>query len=328
MPVVLQRDPYTQIASLALLLFDAGLLPDDALQRRRAQLPKTCQKALDVWLQQQCAGLRVFKPRVCLSVGGNHNDMGFAQDANQPLTLRIEWYATDPQYLVVGPSVSRLEAMHRRLGSTVMWAISSHGWCSIPVFTFDDQIDVASFTLWGGADSIDDHVKDYGLDAEEAELMRESCIDRSDILERTPPWVFLFRSDDALKDRALRHIAKHSADPLANAVANALLAMRAVPEPYPYLREARENEGEFVGFGAVLRWSEEDLTPTVLEALWEQAQNSGEGFESCGFHVQAIDDVDALRQWISNLTTMFRTLRLLDELIALLADFSNAISPT
>jgi PRTRC genetic system protein F len=230
--------------------------------------------------------------------------------------------------MIVGPAVSRLEELHRGLGGTAMRAIGTHSWNCVPVFPFDDQISVASHTLWGGAESIDEHVKDYDLDAEEAAQMRESCIDRADILERTPQWVFSFRDANILKDRTLQRIVKRSADPLSQAVASAIIALRAAPEPYPYLRDIMENEGEFVGFGAVLRWSADDLTPTILDALWEQAQNSGEGFEACGFHAQAIDDVDALRQWMTNLTAMFRTLRLLDELIALLVDFSIAISPT
>lgn len=324
----MQRNPDWQIASLALLLLDAGVLPDAALRRSRAQLANTCRKSLEAWIAQHCADLRVFKPRVCLSVGGNHNDVGSAQDVNQPLTLRMEWYATDPQSLIVGPAIAKLQDMHRGLGGTAMQAIRAHGWSSIPVFTFDDQIDVASHTLWGGADSIDGHVKDYELDAEEAAQMRESCIDRHDIVERTPEWVFSFRDANLLKDRALQRIANRSTDPLSKAVARAIVALRAAPEPYPYLRDAMENEGEFVGFGGMLRWSADDLTPTVLDALWEQAQNSGEGFEACGFHAQAIDDVAALRQWMANLTAMFRTVRLLDQLIALLVDFSNAISPT
>lgn len=323
----MERNPDRQIASLALLLLDAGVLPDAALRRSRAQLSNTCQKSLEAWIAQHCADLRVFKLKVALNVGGNHNDVGSAQNANLPLTLRMEWYATDSQYLIVGPSVAKLETLHRGLGGTVMQAISSHSWGSIPVFTFDDQIDVASHTLWGGAESIDEHIQDYDLEAEEAAQMRESCIDRADILERTPEWVFSVRDANILKDRALRRIAKRNTDPLSKAVAAAIIALRAAPEPYPYLRDAMENEGEFVGFGAVLRWSADDLTPTVLDGLWEQAQNSGEGFEACGFHAQAIDDVDALRQWMANLTAMFQTLRLLDGLIALLVDFSNAISP-
>jgi PRTRC genetic system protein F len=326
-PVVLQHNPDRQIATLALLLFDAGLLPDEALQRRRSQLSNTCRESLEAWIALHCAGLRVFKPKVSLSVGETQNNDRTARDANQALRLQIEWYATDSQCLVIGPAVTQLEETHRGLGGTAMRAISTHSWCSIPVFTFDDQIDVASHTLWGGAESIDDHVQEYDLDTEEAVQMRESCIDRADILERTPQWVFSVRDANILKDRTLKRIARRSADPLCKAVASAILALRAAPEPYHYLRDAMENEGEFVGFGAVLRWRADDLTPTVLDGLWEQAQNSGEGFESCGFHAQAIDDVDALRQWITNLTAMFRVLKELDQLIASLVDFSNAISP-
>lgn len=316
---MLQRDPDRQIAVLALLLLDAGMLRDVDMQRRRTQLPNACRKSVEAWVAQQCAGLRIFKPKLSIRVGTRN-------DAATPFVLHIEWHTTDAQFLVIGPSITRLEETHRCLGGTAMQLISSRGWCSIPVFTFDNQIDVASHTQWGGTASIDEYIYECGLDTEEADEMRESCIDRVDIVEHTPEWVFSLGSDKLLEDVTLKRIAKRSADPLSRAVASAIIALRAAPEPYDYLRDAMENDGEFVGFGAVLRWSADDYTPAVLETLWEQAQNSGEGFEACGYHEQIADDVEGLRGWMANLAVTFRTVRLLDQLIWLLAEFSNESS--
>ena len=323
-PVRLQPNPDQPIAALALLLLDAGVLRDRDLHRRRTWLTNTCQKSLDAWAAQHSAGLRIFKPTLSFRVGADHYDGRAPQATNTPLALRIEWYATDAPYLIVGPAIAHLEDRHRGLGGTVMRSIGQTSWRSLPVFAFDDQLRVASYTLWGGTENLDEYLESYGLDAEEAAQMRENCIDRQTILDHTPPWVLSVRQADGLTDRALQRIAKRGADPFCQAVASALLDLRATPPCADYLHDLLDNGGEFIGFGAVLRWSEDDHTLTVLDALWEQAHNSGDGLEICGYHTQAIDDVAALHAWLANLAAMLAIVRRLDALIALLADFNAA----
>jgi PRTRC genetic system protein F len=326
-PHVLQRNPDSQIASLALLLLDAGLLRSEQMQRRRRSLARVCQQALDAWLRAQQAGLRIFRPKLSVSVSALDHGERTPNDLPR-FGLACEWYATDAETFVVGPAITRLEAAYPGLGGTALQAIRGHGWSSIPVFLCDEQLGIASYTMWGGAESVEDYIEECGLDDEDAKDLRERALSRADIVARTPEWVLSFSGKHCLSDAALKRITKHGGDGLCRSVARVILALRRAQEPYNYLRDAQENGGEFVGFGAVLRWSADDYTGHLLEALWQLVQDGGEGFESCGYHGQSIDNVDDFVQFLASLKVTFATLRLLDQLIALLIeDASLEVAP-
>lgn len=325
-PLTLQRNPDSYIASLALLLLDAGILPDEQLRRQRASLPKVCRLALNSWLAEQCKGLQVFKPCVSVRIGSPYGRSVWEAARREEDTLHLECYASEAECLVVGPGIERLEAAHRELGGTALMAMSKYGWRSCPVFQFDDQLSIASYTMWAGGDSVEDSIRDFGLDEEEAKHQRAQVLDRSDILQHTPEWVFKIRYNQRLQDGKLRRIAERAADPFCRAVATTLLALEKSAEPYEYLQEAQESGGEFVGFGAVLRWSANDHTVTVLESLWDMTQQGGEGFESFCYHGQRLDDAQAFRALLANLSVSFATLRLLDQLIAQVANVAAPLS--
>ena len=321
-PIRLQPNPDQSIAALALLLLDAGVLRDCDLKRRRTWLANTCQKALAAWAAKHSEVLRIFKPVLSFRIGDQPYPGESSRKANDALPLHVEWYASEPQHLIVGPAIAHLENMHGGLGRTVIRCISYYGWRSVPVFTFDDQLNVASHCLWGGAENIDEYVESYGLEDDDAAQVRENCIDRHHILEHTPAWVFSGNGAHQPSDRALRRIAKRSPDAFCQNVVRALLELQATPPSADFMQDLMDTEGEFIGFGAVLRWSEADHTDTVLEALCDEALNSGVSFELCGYHAQPVDDVAGFRQWLAALTDHFASVRRLDALIAILADFN------
>ena len=180
--------------------------------------------------------------------------------------------------------------------------------------------------MWGGEENVDDYIESHDLDDEDAAQVRASSLNRADILKHTPEWVFSKRYGKRLTEQALTRIAKCSHDPFCRQMARSVLAFPATPPWNESLEEAQDNGGEFIGFGAVLRWSEDDHTLTLLEALWDQAQQSGEGFELCGTHSQALGDAPALQQWLAQQATMLGHLRLLDNLIAGLAEFKPPVT--
>ena len=77
-------------------------------------------------------------------------------------------------------------------------------------------------------------------------------------------------------------------------------------------------DGEFVGWGAVLSWREDDLTVRVYDDLVQLAYQS-EFCDRIGELDMALDAPQAMRSWQRAMRLRFKAIRLIDRLIHLLA---------
>jgi PRTRC genetic system protein F len=318
-PSELGVTPDAAVAALARLLTRSDLLPQAAMVRARARLARNCEWALGQWLKRNLSGLHLLHPKFHAHVGTQQQHHGYEHAAPDPsFDLHIEWYAGPCQAFVIGPQTEGLNALHRGLGSSALLALEYAGWRTLPVFSCAQQLGVASMCMWGGADSLAAMIEDYGLDQEEAEELRQSRLDRSHILAHTPQWVFESLAAQSLSAAALQRIAQKRAESYARSVASAILAVRAFEDAPHHIGKLEEGGAMFVGFAALLRWSELDYTLDVVDTLYSDAMNSGEGFEACGIHAQRLHDEQAFAQWLEEMRVWFELTRAMDELLGLL----------
>lgn len=74
-------------------------------------------------------------------------------------------------------------------------------------------------------------------------------------------------------------------------------------------------DGEFVGFGAVLSWSESDLTTRVFDDLMQQA-HEGECYDRIGEVRMALNTPSAMKKWQQAMRPRFKAIGLIDRLIS------------
>lgn len=324
-PGVLQRTPLANTARLALLLLDSEILAEPEWRRSRKDLADRCQKALTRWINERTDGLRHIRPAFSLSVGSRdyYSNFAHATGADQSAALEIAWYVEYADVFVVGPQVKRLESVKKGLGLAALRALSEHGWRSFPMMLPQHQLDLAQFCVWGGNDDIDEYLADVGVEGEEAEELREESISRADIVAATPESILKPYRWKTPKPGSLRWIERRANDPLAREVAEVLRLLSAMPELNNPHEEFQDEGGDFYGFSAFLRWSEDDFTLDLAERLTEYAVNGGVGYEVCGLHRQSLDDLDSFREWMRHIDTLFAVTRLLDRLICLLSGASS-----
>lgn len=301
------------VARLALMMLESGMIPDARMIRSRRRLERICTDCFSSWIGSRLGELKVFSPNFALVLR--------PYDRSPGGDLCLAWGADGVEAVVIGPAMRILAHHHPRLPGTVLSAIRRAGWHSIPVFGFDDQLDVCESYLWGGAEDAAEYAQDVGMDEDEAAAFLESAIKRQDVVAQTPPEAFRFWRNRFRSPRRLAALQEELADfPLQRVIELTLklATAPAVDMVAAFLRSVAEEGGDFIGHGALMRWSEYDLTAEVYQLHGEYLYNSGCAVEDACAHYMSLGDLPAFQSCLDGLARSLEILRTLDELLWLL----------
>lgn len=319
-PTVLHSaSPKRLFSRLAMLMLDVGMIPPARWTRSVLRLESICSASFAEWIERRVGRLQVFEPRFGASIGGHHALAAEAPDDGQ---LWIGWSAETTKSVTIGPALRTLAEIHPGLPGTVLFAINKAGWDSIPVVCFDDQLYLAECCIWGGASDADECADDWGMGEEEKAEFVASHITRGEILERTPEFAFAYSKTRLKSHESLERLARAATElPVRRVIelAREIERMKPVEMVRDFQRNASEEGGDFVGYGAALRWSDEDLTLDVFQAVSQSAYESGCGHEECCVQCLRLDDSEAFVALLIELSAALDAMRCLDELLWLLS---------
>ena len=304
-------------ATLARMLHDAGVLDDSTLPEHVGRDPwQVSQVALTAWLNCRLKGLRCFHPKFVFAI---EEEQGAG--ASETVGL-VTWYSRSDTWYI-GEALEAIEATCPRVGRSILHALESVSWRTLPLFTPNEAIGCSSHIYWYGEQdekmALDEHCGD---DQEQREEMRESMITLDAFEAAYPTWALHWQQPlRPLKPRALRRLAATLPNgPLRelHELAASLLAL-SLPER-PGLDDDGLN-GEFCGYAGALCWRADDcMTLRIADDLLQMIYETGEGYEHCGQVRIRIDDAGDMRAWTSRMTVWFRAVHLLDQLIFALSE--------
>ena len=304
-------DGLRQGAGFARFLLDASVIQGRVRASAAANPAAVCQQHLQRWLQQRLGPLQ------CLDLGFTVY-LGRApglDDDPRSGGASLLWGA-DPDIWVVGPALEALEALHPRLGSTVLNTIESQCWRSVPVFTPSEALCTAQMLYWYGESDETWVVEEAcGRSKRRQQAMREEMVTRAKIEAEFPAWALAYHSErKVLSPRALRRLVTGAADPRVRRIAELTLALSALKLDRRFQPEV---EGEFVGYGAVLAWREEQH-PDLLLRIFDDHINlahEAECYDWCGEQHFDLEDADAFGEWALGMVPHLEAIRLIDALI-------------
>lgn len=310
-------------AHLARVLIQAGLINARTLPARMdTDHVATCRAALAAWLNQRLCGLRCLRPMFSLGLDEAAGIEGAGEHDGYRIRGQIAWYGGGGTWCV-GPALECLEAFHARLGMTVLRIIEDCSWRTLPLFTPSTALDVARDFYWYGEEdeetALDMHC---GEDDAEREAARAEMVTRDLLDDAFPMWARTWpgrRSREqgpaGWKTIDLRKALPLLSDPRQRSIvtdASALARLR-IEDGFRC-----DCDGEFVGFGAVLSWSESDLTTRVFDDLMQQA-NEGECHDRMGEFQIVLNTPSALKKWQQAMRPRFKAIGLIDRLIGALS---------
>lgn len=149
-----------------------------------------------------------------------------------------------------------------------------------------------------------------GDDQQAQAAMREEMITKSRILQAYPEWALSWKPEKLGKAELIK-IIDACKDTYAAEVASLVLELARMRIQDAFQPEI---EGEFIGFGAVLSWREDDLTVRIYDDLINMA-HEGEFCDLMGEVFFDLSDPRAMQAWQRNMRQRFKAMRLIDRLI-------------
>lgn len=316
-------------ASISHFLLDARAFRDTDLPESFDDSMRACEQALAKWVAREIGPLRCLRPSFHMQVLnglGNYVDQHHEANGREPLGyggVEISWCEASVQEWPVGQCLEELEATLAGLGATVLNVLHRQSLRAYPIFTPEVACDVASWVYWYGEEdeetALDMHC---GEDEAEREAARAEMVSRDLLDDAFPAWARTWpgrrsrgQGPAGWKTIDLRKALPLLTDPgQRGIVADAIALARLHIED-----EFRcDCDGEFVGFGAVLSWSESDLTTRVFDDLMQQA-HEGECHDRMGEVQIALNTPSALKKWQQSMRPRFKAIGLIDRLIGTLS---------
>lgn len=305
-------------SALACMLLEAGLLPASLREADPKQIGGMCRAALQQWLDERAAGFRVLGLNLSLR---DDRQYSWPEGARSGVLL-MSCYAGEVASVCCADTLARLRRLDERLPREVLQRIEAVAWKGVPVLSCSDQLGLAEWLLWGGCESPEEHADECEFEAEDRSSYLESVLTRKAILEATPEWVADARwnAASALTDADIDALAANTVDPLCSQILFTLKALTSFESPAAafHKRVSEEDGGQFVGFGALLRYSLDDHLPQLGEELGNYAMESGEGYDTVlmskfefGWTEEMVEQLDRVEAWL-------RACRLEDHLLWLL----------
>lgn len=293
---------------LAVGLLDAGVVPTAAPEL--ANDPIAASKVfLEQWVKRELQGLSTLALHFRLLIR-NTDSWGHRLSDDAQGEAQVAWYS-EVQPFVVGQALERLEAIHEGLGALVLTIIERK--CHhLPVFTPSDVLSVVTDFHWYGHKDETGALEENCSTEEEKEAMRAEMITRADLDAAFPKWATQWptvRRTAALK--VLKRAAQGANSPLVRRVASNALALNALT---PVEQYRAQGEGWFIGYGAVLCWSSEDVATRAFDDMANHAMEA-EFVDWCGEAELDLREPDSIKSWIARMKPVFESVKLIDALI-------------
>jgi len=277
-----------------------------------------CAAALSRWAGAAAGQLKVLRPSLSLEAFATSE--GARPKPQSAWTIGIEGSVEGFQEVVCGPTLLRLHKAERRLPITALSLGERASWKTIPIVTCDNQLSLAEWLLWGGCSDATEHAAETELEGEDLEAYLASVPSRAALEAELPAW-FSSKAMEGrpLSTKALKALATRTSDPLAAAVASTLVELQRLSDELPNFHEsAREEGGEFIAFGAMVRYSKSDSLPDLTEQMCNYALEGGQSYECVLNYTQPVGDRESFGRWIKQTSHWFRAVRSLDYLLWLL----------
>ncbi|MDR0634134.1 MAG: PRTRC system protein F [Azoarcus sp.] len=297
-------------------LLDADVLsPSDIPSAWRDSLD-ACEQTLARWINREIGPLSCLTPVFSLNIlrrGGGYDDAPSSPGDCE--ALEIGWWEGDIDPWPIGAGLEALARQARGLGAIVLHVLDRQSRLAYPLFTPAVAHEVASMLYWYGENDEEAALDMSCEEGDEAarEAMRAEMVTRALIASSSPAWAHDWPRGLALPycARHLRRALKTLTDPTARRIAENALALSLLRFENDYLPEA---EGEFIGFGGVLAWLEDDVTVRVYDDLVNAAYQ-GEFCETMGTACFGIDAPASFGQWQRDMKPRFQAISLIDRLI-------------
>lgn len=301
-------------ARLANAVFGAGLIRAEHVRARGTDnyLP-VAQRALQDWINERLTGLRCLRPRFTMVVGDLDLDDSFGTLAGHHDGAVIEWFGYGDTF-DVGPELERLEALHPRLGMTVLSAFEEAAWKTLPIYTPLMVLEAACDTYWCGDDDEEQAVEMSCQSEQEMQDMRENMVTRKMVDATYPQWALGYRRRRRnIGTRTLKVLRDTLSDGRARALIDDVLALRKLTLPR---RDWSDREGRFMGYAGLLTWGKQDrLSLRVVDDYQQMIGESGDYFEDSGREFIRLDEPQALSSWMASMVPWCAALKLVDGLL-------------
>ena len=314
----------TANASIARFLILAGAIREGDVPPAWDDAMEVCQAALDGWVKRELGPLHCLSPYFSL-VAMDDADPYVALRGGARVTgpiqyrsIDIGWYESGEQQWVIGPRLEALEQACPGLGHAVLDVLQRQSGKVYPVFTPDLACNVASFLYWCGEENEESALDmDCGDDAKARAEMQNDMVTRQKLEEAFPNWATSFslpRKKQPLA--AVKRLVKSLQEPEYRDIAADALALASLDIEDNYQPDV---EGEYLGWGAVLSWREDDLTVRIYDDLLNMA-HQGEYCDRIGELEINLDAPEAMQSWQKAMRSRFKAIRLIDSLIHKLSE--------
>ena len=308
--VVLPTDRIRADAGLAQYLVQAGALTDADIPETWNGVLEVCARALDGWAKHQIGPLHCLSPVFVLEVNETEDLRSSRRgQAAGYRSAKLCWIERQERQWVVGPGLEALERACAGLGAAVL-AVLERAHLAYPLFTPDMARSVASYLYWYGEDDEGMALEEQCDDPDEREEMRQQMVTRELLESAFPAWACSFGARPP-KRPTLRALSSKVADERLHAIVDDALALSRL-----HLKDEfrPDLDGEFVAWGAVLSWREDDVTVRIYDDLLNTA-HQGEYCDLIGDIELPLDQPARFAEWRAAMRTRFRAIGLIDTLI-------------
>lgn len=313
-------------AAISRFLLDARAFAETDVPASFDDSMRACEQALSRWIARQIGPLRCLRPRFQMQVLDSHGNpmdrFGSGDRGELPAYggVEISWCEAEVHEWPIGRRLQELQAAYPCLGASVLHVLHRQSLRAYPLFTPAVACDIASWVYWCGEEDEETALDmQCGEDEAARDAARAEMVTRDLLDDAFPDWTRMWpgrgqrdtgRAGWQTVDlrRALREVA----DPrLRGIVCDAIaLARLCIEDGFRC-----DCDGEFVGFGAVLSWSEGDLTTRVFDDVLQQA-HEGECCERMGEVRMALNTPSAMTKWQQAMRPRFKAIGLIDRLIS------------
>jgi len=301
-------------ASIARFLVDAKAIRQADIPAQWRDAIEVCHSALNAWLQRELGTLYCIAPqfilRPTMSFQAGYSPTFKAAPAGDQ-QIDVVWFQQHERQWVIGNGVERLEQLAPRLGATVLDMLERQSRLVYPVFVPRIAQELASMLYWYGEEDESMAVEECcGGDQEAQAEMRNEMVTKSDIDAAYPDWALSWKPQ-TLKKAELMQVIHDCKDNYAAEVAALALQLSRMRIKDTFRPDI---EGEYIGFGAVLSWREDDLTVRIYDDLLNTAHES----EFCDLIGEVSFDLSnphAMQTWQRTMRQHFKAMRLIDRLI-------------
>lgn len=294
--------------------------------RRWSDPLAVCRTALERWVRRHTGPLRCIEPRFWLeplaaspnsTLNYTSASRGGGKKTSEDVrfeTVRLAWCCEVRQW-PVGAGLEGLEHLLPGLGATALNILTQRSDWIAPLFTPVVAEYWAEWLYWyGDRDEEAALQENCGDDEQAKEAMRADMVTRAKLDAAFPAWA-LYPWQHRLPSAALKAaVTAGWPGSAAQVVADLLRLDRLKVQD-----DCRPDiDGEFIGFAAVLSWSEDDMTVRIFDDGVNLASQA-EYCDIAGERMVSMAAPEEMAAWLKGMRRRMRVMALVDRLIWRLA---------